>query len=191
MQQCMQGRKLSLAAYEPTSRPGPALRHECTPGGFPQELVDLNRCWLPGHLHRPDFLRMHSTLHEPCSGGTAQNRSGFCALLESSRQGCRCPNHRSSDLLVVPHPSHCHESRVQAQAHGQRLCRGSTTGDLARLEPLVQAERRQHGPLSMILLGHGRTKYRHDAVARHVLDCPAISMRLGPNQLVQLAHTTV
>ena len=71
VQQRVQGRELTLAADEPIGSPSPTLRRRGRRGSLPQELVDLQRCWLAWYVHRPHVLRMHGATHESCRGGAA------------------------------------------------------------------------------------------------------------------------
>ena len=52
----------------------------------------------------------------------------------------------------------------------------------------MQSERRQDGPLSVILLGQWSTKHRQEAIARHLLDRPAILMYLPLGKGIEGAH---
>jgi hypothetical protein len=75
---------------------------------------------------------------------------------------------------------------VQPDAHRQG--HWGAVGSWCCGEALAQSESGQDGPLSVIFLGQWGTKHRQEAIARHLLDRPAILLDLSLDKSIEGAH---
>ena len=66
-------------------------------------------------------------------------------------------------VRVLPQLTHDHQARVQPHADGEFALRGRRAPRGVLAQALLQLQRRQDGPLGMILLGYGGAKHGREA----------------------------
>jgi len=170
LRQCLRQRRQLLIASDKARQP---TRHSgleaAMDGGGPDQLEDVHGLGQTLDRYRPQGVDPYGTLDQPQGSCRQANRPRRCQLLHTMRQIRGQAHSRVVHVEVVADGVHQHAPGVEpdTQQHLQPM----GAADFLSVAP-QRALHRQGGiagTQGVVLVGNGRTKHGHEAIARHIV----------------------
>ena len=169
LQGLLQGRQLLLPSHEAGESPRRAGLQAPPDRTGPDQLKDLHGLRQPLDRKRPQGVDLHQPFGQPQGGGGQPDTARGGELLHARRQVRGLAHGGVVHVQVVANRPHHDFAGVEPHAHLHLQAVGAAHLLGIAAHGGLHGQGGVTGPHGVILMGHGRAKQRHDAVAQHLV----------------------